>query len=425
MGHKIWILIFFTLHFFILLHISYSSSSSSDLFESWCKKHGKTYPSEEERLHRLKIFEDNLEFVNGHNSLGNSTYTLELNVYADLTHHEFRASKLGLSSFYANDLIRLKKSNPVQRPDVSVPDSLDWRTQGAVTNVKDQGNCGACWSFSATGAIEGVNKIVTGSLVSLSEQELIDCDRGYNEGCDGGLMDYAFQFVLDNHGIDTEKDYPYEGRQRNCNKNKLARRVVTIDGYADVPPNNEKELLKAVAAQPVSVGICGSEKGFQLYSKGIFNGPCSTSLDHAVLIVGYGSENGVDYWIIKNSWGTKWGMNGYMYMQRNTGDASGICGINMMPSYPTKSSPNPPPGPPPGPTRCSLFSTCPAGETCCCARSFLGICMSWKCCELDSAVCCKDRVHCCPHDYPICDTRRNLCLKSAGNITLAKPFSSM
>ena len=142
MGHKIWILIFFTLHFFILLHNSYSSSSSSDLFDSWCKKHGKTYPSEEERQHRLKIFEDNLEFVNYHNSLGNSTYTLELNVYADLTHHEFRASKLGLSSFYANDLIRLKKSNPVQIPDVSVPDSLDWRTQGAVTNVKDQGNCG-------------------------------------------------------------------------------------------------------------------------------------------------------------------------------------------------------------------------------------------------------------------------------------------
>ncbi|KAL2892777.1 putative cysteine protease RD21C [Bienertia sinuspersici] len=388
--------------FLTLLHLSHSSSSSSfDLFDSWCKQHGKTYPSEEERQKRFKIFEDNLEFVNHHNSLGNSTYTLSLNAYADLTHHEFRASKLGLS-LSANDLIRFKHSDPFQLPDVGIPDSVDWRNQGAVTNVKDQGNCGACWSFSATGAIEGINKIVTGSLVSLSEQELIDCDRGYNEGCDGGLMDYAFQFVIDNHGIDTEKDYPYESRQKTCNKNKasypltclyfLTRHVVTIDGYTDVPPNNEKELLKAVAAQPVSVGICGSARAFQLYSK--------------------------------NSWGTSWGMKGYVLVQRNSGDANGICGINMMPSYPTKTSANPPPAPPPGPTRCSLFSSCPAGETCCCARSFFGFCMSWKCCGLDSAVCCKDHVHCCPHDYPVCDTHKNLCLKKAGNTTLARPFNS-
>lgn len=417
---KLCLLLFLILQF---SHLHLSHSSSSDLFNSWCKQHDKSYSSEEERQQRLKIFEDNLEFVNNHNSLGNSTYTLSLNAYADLTHHEFRSSKLGLSSS-ANDLIRLKHNNPVQLPDVGVPDSVDWRNQGAVTNVKDQGNCGACWSFSATGAIEGINKIVTGSLVSLSEQELIDCDRGYDEGCDGGLMDYAYQFVISNHGIDTENDYPYEARQKSCNRNKLARHVVTIDGYADVPPNHEKELLKAVAAQPVSVGICGSDRGFQLYSKGVFSGPCSNAVDHAVLIVGYGSENGVDYWIVKNSWGTGWGMNGYVHMQRNTGDASGICGINMMPSYPTKSSPNPPPPPPPGPTRCSLFSTCPAGETCCCARRFLGFCSSWKCCELNSAICCKDGVHCCPHDYPICDTSKNVCLKRAGNITIAKPFNS-
>lgn len=152
--------------------------------------------------------------------------------------------------------------------------------------------------------------------------------------------------------------------------------------------------------------------------QGVFSGPCSNAVDHAVLIVGYGSENGVDYWIVKNSWGTGWGMNGYVHMQRNTGDASGICGINVMPSYPTKSSPNPPPPPPPGPTRCSLFSTCPAGETCCCARRFLGFCSSWKCCELNSAICCKDGVHCCPHDYPICDTSKNVCLKVSINFIL-------
>lgn len=145
--------------------------------------------------------------------------------------------------------------------------------------------------------------------------------------------------------------------------------------------------------------------------QGIFTGPCPTALDHAVLIVGYGSENGLDYWIIKNSWGTSWGINGYMHMQRNSGSQEGICGINKLASYPTKTSPNPPTPPAPGPSKCSTFTSCAQGETCCCGWKFLGICLSWKCCGLDSAVCCKDGRHCCPHDYPICDTSRNLCLK--------------
>lgn len=278
----------------------------------------------------------------------------------------------------------------------------------------------ACWAFSATGAMEGINKIVTGSLVSLSEQELIDCDRSYNSGCDGGLMDYAYQFVVKNHGIDTEEDYPFQGGGKSCNKGKLKRHVVTIDSYTHVPPSNEKILLQAVATQPISVGICGSERAFQLYSKGIFNGPCSTTLDHAVLIVGYGSENGVDYWIVKNSWGMHWGMDGYIHMLRNGGNSEGVCGINMLASYPVKTSPNPPPPPPPAPTKCDIFTSCSRGETCCCTSRFLGICFSWKCCELDSAVCCNDHRHCCPHDYPICDTKRKQCLKLSGNGMMAK-----
>ncbi|KAJ6684824.1 hypothetical protein OIU79_015017 [Salix purpurea] len=301
-----------------LLSLS-SSSDISQLFETWCKEHGKTYTSQEEKSYRLKAFEDNCDFVKKHNE-GNSSYTLSLNAFADLTHQEFKSSRLGLSAAPLN----LDQRNlEVTGVFGDIPASIDWRKKGAVTNVKDQGSCGACWSFSATGAIEAINKIATGSLVSISEQELVDCDRSFNSGCEGGLMDYAFKFVINNHGIDTEEDYPYRAQDGTCKKEKLKRHAVTIDKYVDVPPNNEKQLLQAVAAQPVSVGICGSERAFQMYSKGIFTGPCSTSLDHAVLIVGYGSENGVDYWIVKNSWGTSWGMSGYMHMQRNSGNSQG------------------------------------------------------------------------------------------------------
>ncbi|PWA36714.1 xylem bark cysteine peptidase 3 [Artemisia annua] len=398
-------------------------SSSSDLFNQWCLKHNKSYSSHEELIRRQNIFLENYEYIMQHNSNLNASYSLSLNAFADLTHDEFKVARIrGLSVVNGNgygDVIRLNGWSSGFRGVKDVPKALDWREKGAVTNVKDQGSCGACWAFSATGAMEGINQIVTGDLISLSEQELVDCDKSFNSGCDGGLMDYAYEFVIKNNGIDSEEDYPYTGKQTSCNKNKKKRNVVTIDGYTDIPENNEDQLLQAVAVQPVSVGICGSERAFQLYSKGIFTGPCSTALDHAVLIVGYDSKDGVDYWIIKNSWGTSWGMDGYMYMARNTGDSNGICGINMLASYPIKTSPNPKPTPTPQPVKCNLFSWCSEGETCCCATKVLGICFKWKCCELNASICCKDHRHCCPSDYPICDSERTLCLKQTANGTLA------
>ncbi|KAL8459076.1 hypothetical protein ACS0TY_035680 [Phlomoides rotata] len=426
MSRLLWLWSFSNLILLFLQVPTCVSSSISDLFGQWCKEYGKTYTSEQEREQRLKVFEQNYEFVVQHNTRANVSYTLSLNAFADLTNHEFKAKYMGLSPSHSDLLIRLNSGSVANEgPDLvkesEVPSSVDWRKQGAVTGVKDQGSCGACWSFSATGAVEGINQIKTGSLVSLSEQELIDCDKSYNDGCGGGLMDYAFEFIIKNKGIDTEADYPYQTRDKTCDKNKLKRHVVTIDSYADVPSKNEKKLQQAVATQPISVGICGSDSSFQLYSRGIFTGPCSTSLDHAVLIVGYDSQDGKDYWIVKNSWGKSWGISGYIHMQRNTGNAEGVCGINMLASYPIKTSPNPPPSPTPGPSKCNLFTYCSNGETCCCARRVLGICWSWKCCGADSAVCCEDREHCCPLNYPICDTTRNLCLKQVGNSTLVMP----
>ncbi|KAG8377852.1 hypothetical protein BUALT_Bualt08G0076600 [Buddleja alternifolia] len=363
----------------------------SNLFETWCKEHGKTYTSEQEKQYRLNVFEENYVYVTQHNGMSNSSYTLSLNAFADLTNHEFKTNYLGLSLSESDSVIRLNREGvsieeSYLMKESDVPSSVDWRKKGAVTGVKDQGSCGACWSFSATGAIEGINKIVTGSLVSLSEQELIDCDKSYNDGCGGGLMDYVYEFVINNHGIDSEDDYPYQGRDKSCNKNKLKKHAVTIDSYADIPAKNEKKLQQAVATQPISVGICGSDTSFQLYSGGIFTGPCSTSLDHAVLIVGYDSKDGKDYWIVKNSWGKSWGIDGYMHMLRNSGNEEGMCGINMLASYPIKTSTNPPPSPTPGPTRCNIFTYCYDGETCCCASRFLGICLKWKCCEGEFAV---------------------------------------
>ncbi|XP_055826758.1 zingipain-2-like isoform X2 [Solanum dulcamara] len=311
------------------------------IYEIWLAEQGKIYNGIGEQGKRFKIFKDNLRFIEEHNNSENQTYVLGLNRFADLTNEEYRTKFLGTRSDARRRLVKSK--NPSHRyvfgASNRVPESVDWRKKGAVAPIKDQGSCGSCWAFSTVAAVEGINQIATGKMITLSEQELVDCDTMYNDGCNGGLMDYAFQFIISNGGIDTETHYPYKGIDHKCDLVRNAK-VVSIDDYEDVPAN-EKALQKAVVHQPISVAIEASGRAFQLYSSGIFSGKCGTQLDHGVVVVGYGMENGVDYWIVRNSWGTNWGEDGYIKIERNVKDTnSGKCGIAMEASYPVKNGIN-------------------------------------------------------------------------------------
>merc|ERR1712159_234190 len=200
-------------------------------------------------------------------------------------------------------------------------DSVDWTTKGAVTPVKNQGQCGSCWAFSTTGSTEGANFIKNGKLVSLSEQELVDCAGSFgNQGCNGGLMDDGFKF-LQSKGDELETSYSYTAQTGSCQSSKESAadgmKSGVVTGIKDVTPQSCADLMAAVQQGPVSVAIEAGQSGFQHYSSGIFSGSCGTALDHGVLVVGYGTDGGNDYWKVKNSWGTTWGDQGYIRMKKS------------------------------------------------------------------------------------------------------------
>jgi cathepsin L len=253
-----------------------------------------------------------------------------MNKFADLTSDEFVARYTGVNRTVEptpQDLTGIQ-DNVI----VSNPTSVDWRSKGAVTGVKDQGQCGSCWSFSTTGAIEGAQKIATGSLVSLSEQELVDCDTG-NYGCGGGWPIDAMAWVIKNNGIDTESSYPYTAKDGSCKKSSG-----TVGGhirsYKQVSYGSESSLETTTVSGVVSVCIDASHYSFQLYSGGVYNEPnCSSrNLDHAVLVVGY-QNSGTPYWIVKNSWGTGWGDKGYIYMTKGQNNQCGIASAAVQAVY--------------------------------------------------------------------------------------------
>jgi len=300
-------------------------------WENFKQTYGKNYGFSYEEEMRKEIFAQNLEFVNKLNS-----EQFGITQFMDLSQTEFQSQYLsGLKA-------------PVDRQtgaylgrheynDEALPASVDWSTQGAVTPIKNQGQCGSCWAFSTTGSLEGATQIATGNLVSMSEQQFVDCDKAQDQGCNGGLMDNAFTYAEAN-AICTEASYPYQGKDGTCKTGcKAALTKGQVSGYKDVASGSENALMSAVAQQPVSIAV-DAETVWQYYTSGVVTSNCGTTLDHGVLAVGYGTwSDGTDYWKVKNSWGASWGMDGYILLQRGKG-GDGECGLLKQPSYPVISS---------------------------------------------------------------------------------------
>ena len=301
-------------------------------FTHFQDRFSKKYENIEELQTRFQIFRHNLRDIVIHNLDHTQNFTMGVNQFTDLTPEEFKSQWVGgLKAEVGSYGCKTFTSGAS-----GAPATVDWRNKGAVTSVKDQGQCGSCWTFSATGAIEGAWAISKGQLVDLSEQELVDCATGVSygsHGCNGGQMEGAFKFVIAN-GQCSLASYPYTAKDGTCQK---CTAVAHISYCSDVKPNDQVSMKAAVAQQPVAVAIEADTRYFQSYSGGILtSSSCGTTLDHGVLTVGYGEENGQKYWLVKNSWGTSWGLDGYVKIARSesTNDP-GICGIAMDPSFPT------------------------------------------------------------------------------------------
>ncbi|ESO85089.1 hypothetical protein LOTGIDRAFT_204652 [Lottia gigantea] len=309
------------------------------LDEEWTQfkaAYGKTYAPKEEAMRR-KIWNDNLNYIQKHNLEADRnvhSFRVGMNAYGDMTSEEF----VSVMNGYKQNDNQDKKGRTTFLPPSNIgdlPTTVDWRTKGYVTDVKNQGQCGSCWAFSTTGSLEGQHFKKYGQLISMSEQNLVDCSKKQgNMGCGGGLMDQAFTYIKVNDGIDTEASYPYTAQDGTCHFTR-ANVAANDTGFVDIPSGNEDALKTAVATVgPISVAIDASHPSFQLYKSGVYyDFFCSSKrLDHGVLAVGYGTDGSKDYWLVKNSWGASWGDKGYLKMSRNRRNN---CGIATSASYPT------------------------------------------------------------------------------------------
>lgn len=318
--------------------IAYSLPIDDPAWREYKLKFGKFYRAEEE-ADRYQVWMQHVKEINEHNA---KSYTFKkgANNFTDMTHEEFRGKVGGC---YKIPKKHLEANNThlgstwLPPSNVGIPDTVDWRTQGYVTPVKNQGQCGACWAFSSTGSLEGQTFKKTGKLPSLSEQNLVDCTKSYgNEGCHGGWMDNSFKYIRDNKGIDSERGYPYYARELGYCYYNAQYNTATDTGFVDLPQGDENALKVAVATVgPISVAIDDTHPSFMSYRSGVYLEPACgnqlVNLEQAVLVVGYGNENGIDYWLVKNSWGTYWGDQGYIKMARGR---KNMCGIATKASYP-------------------------------------------------------------------------------------------
>lgn len=319
-----------------LIHPLYRYES---LFQFWLQNHNYTVDitnNVSHYIHMLTNYANNDDLIVLHNMLEDVPYKLGHNKFSHMNTDEFSQFINSRETFFPETY---DNDDEFDSDAVYLPVSVDWTTQGAVTGVKDQGNCGSCWSFSATGALEGAYKIKYGTLVSFSEQNLVSCDT-IDSACNGGLMDNAFSWVNTNGGLCTESGYPYTsgttGQKGACLTTCTKNSNVTPKSFTDVTRNSDSALMTAIAKQPVSIAIQANQPDFQLYKSGVLTGKCGSNLDHGVLAVGYGTwTDGTDYYKVKNSWGTGWGMDGYILIQRGKNQQCGECGILCgPPSYP-------------------------------------------------------------------------------------------
>jgi KDEL-tailed cysteine endopeptidase len=297
----------------IALLVIASSASSVDSFssmwEAWKVQHKKVYRAAEEAT-RFGIFVENFHKINRLNA-ESTDVKFAINKFADLTAYEFKTQQASCGFVENNKKFVEERTAPV-RVVGDLPDSVDWRNKGAVTPVKDQGQCGSCWTFSTTGVLEGFYFINNGKLLSFSEQQIVDCDTDQDEGCNGGWPYLAVEYAAKN-GLELESDYPYTAQDGNCkyNKNKATQ---VAGGYAFVTANSTDSLKAALVNGPVSVAIEADQDVFQFYSKGVISTGCGAQLDHAVLAVGYQKVGVLEAFIVKNSWGDSWGQDGYVFI---------------------------------------------------------------------------------------------------------------
>jgi len=320
-------------------------------FENWKTQFGKTYTDVEDEATHFLTFLENWKLINEHNIAGEESFTMGINQFTDLTGDEFLYTVHGhTGSCLSQRTVQDRVEMQTVEPTAEAPDAIDWTNvdgESYVSAVKNQGQCGSCWAFSTTGAIEARTAIATKTtgddIVTLSEQQLIDCSKSYgNKGCSGGLMDNAFKYVEHAGGLCTEEDYPYTAKNGLvCEASKCSSdNNDPISSYMDVRADSEASLMSAVAEGPVSIAIEADQTSFQHYKSGVLTAACGTKLDHGVLLVGYGESSGIiekqKFWKVKNSWGPTWGDEGYVMLVRDT-DANrgkGECGILMQPSYP-------------------------------------------------------------------------------------------